>query len=47
MKDLTADAARACLSNLENGVIREYNAVKKERDSKVTLYGYVPPRIYT
>jgi methionyl-tRNA formyltransferase len=46
MKDLTADAARACLSNLENGVIREYNAVKKERDSKVTLYGYVPPTIY-
>jgi hypothetical protein len=46
MKDLTAGAARVCLSNLENGVIREYNADKKERDSRVKLYGYVPPKIY-
>jgi hypothetical protein len=45
-KDLTAAAARMCLSNLENGVIREYNAGKKERDSRVKLYGYVQPKIY-
>ncbi len=46
MKDLTADAARMCLSNLENGIIREYNADKKERDSRVKLYGYVQPKIF-
>ena len=46
MKDLSADAARTCLSSLERGIIREYNARKKERDAAVTLYGYVPPKIY-
>jgi Formyl transferase len=45
-KDLTADAARTCLSNLENGIIRKYNAARTERDSGVSLYGYVPPKIY-
>lgn len=45
-KDLTASAARVCLSNLEKGIIGEYNAERKERDSRVTLYGYAPPKIY-
>jgi methionyl-tRNA formyltransferase len=47
MKDLTAGAAKVCLSNLEKGVIREYNADKKKRDSRVKLYGYVPPKLFT
>ncbi len=46
MKDLTAGVAKVCLSNLENGIIREYNADKKERDSRVKLYGYVQPKLF-
>ena len=45
-KDFSAEAARSCLFNLEKGIVREYNACKNERDSRVTLYGYAPPKIY-
>ena len=45
-RDLSADIARHCLSNLGDGIIRSYNAAKKERDSRVRLYGYVPPRLF-
>jgi len=44
--DLNADAARLCLSNLGNGIVRRYNAGKESIDSKVVLYGYVPPKLF-
>jgi Formyl transferase len=46
-KDLTSSAARRCLQNLEGGAIARYNANKREIDSHITLYGYVPPKIFT
>lgn len=42
-RDLNAAAARLCLWNLEEGLIGKYNSCKKEKDSRVTLCGYVPP----
>jgi methionyl-tRNA formyltransferase len=45
-KDFNAEAARSCISNLETGTITRYNANKQELDSRVHLYGYVPPRIF-
>jgi hypothetical protein len=42
-KDLDSEAAHACLRNLKNGIIGEYIAKRKERDSTVELYGYIPP----
>ena len=44
--DFTADAARRCLANLERGVMGEYLAHKKDRDSKVKLFGYISPKIF-
>ena len=44
VEDFSAGAARLCLSNLEKGIIRKYNAHKKEIDAKLVLYGYVPPK---
>ncbi len=46
-KDLTSYAARRCLKNLAGGTIARYNASKEEIDSRITLYGYVPPKIFT
>lgn len=46
-RDLTPYAARRCLKNLEGGTIARYNANKKEIDSRIALYGYVPPKIFT
>jgi hypothetical protein len=44
--DFSADAARLCISNLDKGSIRKYNDNKQALDSRVMLYGYVPPRIF-
>jgi len=46
MKDFNADAARSCLKNLDEGVIREYLSKREERDSGVKLFGYLPPAIF-
>lgn len=45
-KDFNAEAGRACLSNLGGGMIKKYNSDKEAIDSRVALYGYVPPRIF-
>ncbi len=44
--DFNADAARECLENLSGGTIREYVADKEAKDSKLQLFGYVPPKVY-
>lgn len=44
--DFNADAARECLENLSKGIIREYIENKKTKDSKLHLFGYVPPKVY-
>lgn len=44
--DLTEEAARRCLQNLENGIISQYNAEKERRDAYVKLYGYIAPVIF-
>jgi folate-dependent phosphoribosylglycinamide formyltransferase PurN len=44
-KDFNAETARTCLSNLEEGIIGKYIRKKKEADSGVKLYGFVPPQI--
>jgi folate-dependent phosphoribosylglycinamide formyltransferase PurN len=44
--DLTAHAARRCLRNLKKGTIAEYNANKTVADSRLALFGYVPPKIF-
>lgn len=44
--DFNADAARECLANLSRGIIREYLEDKKTKDSKLRLFGYVPPKVY-
>ena len=46
MKDFDVTAARACLKNLEDGLISEYLSVREERDSKVKLSGYIPPSLF-
>lgn len=46
MKDFDADAARSCLKNLEDGLIREYLSGREEHDSRVKLFGYVPPVLF-
>ncbi len=46
MKDFDVMAARACLKNLEEGLISEYLSMKEERDSEVKLPGYIPPMIF-
>ncbi len=46
-EDLTAQAARQCMTHLESGIIRRYNSEKEVRDAQVTLYGYVPPVNYS
>jgi hypothetical protein len=46
VKDFNADAARSCLKNLDEGVIREYLSKREERDSGVKLSGYLPPVIF-
>ena len=45
-RDLNAGVVRRCLTNLEEGLIRRYNAGKLEADSKVPLLGYVPPKLF-
>ena len=45
-KDFDAGAARACLENLADGLIEAYLSCKKERDSRVKLFGYVPPQLF-
>jgi len=45
-RDLDAAAARAALMNLDDGLIGKYLSLKEERDSRVTLYGYLPPVIF-
>lgn len=46
MKDFDAGWARACLENLDGGLIGDYLSMKEERDSKVKLSGYMPPLIF-
>ncbi len=46
MKDFDADTARACLKNLEDDIIGEYLSGREDRDSRVKLFGYVPPVIF-
>jgi methionyl-tRNA formyltransferase len=46
VKDFNADAARSCLKNLDEGVIREYLSKREERDSGVKLFGHLPPAIF-
>jgi len=46
IKDFDADAARACLKNLEDGTIREYLSKRDERDSSVKLFGHILPEIF-
>jgi len=46
IKDFDAGAARTCLKNLEDGLISEYLSMKKERDAKVELSGYIPPMMF-
>jgi hypothetical protein len=45
-RDFNADAARRCLLNLEKGVLEDYLENKKTRDANVTLFGYVPAKIF-
>ncbi len=45
-KDFTPGAARLCLLNLEDGIIGKYNSNKDEIDSRVQLFGYIPPVIF-
>ncbi len=45
-RDVTSQAARRCLRNLEKGAIARYHANKAAFDARLTLYGYVPPRIF-
>jgi len=45
-KDFNADTARRCIENLGKGIITRYIADKKVRDSKLHLFGYVPPKIF-
>jgi hypothetical protein len=45
-RDLDAAAARTALKNLDKGLIGKYLSLKEERDSQVTLYGYLPPVIF-
>lgn len=44
--DFSADTARLCITNLQNGIIEKYNSNKKDLDSRALLYGYVPPSIF-
>jgi len=46
LKDFNADAARTCLKNLEDGIIREYLSERDERDRRVKLFGYMQPEIF-
>ncbi len=46
VKDFNCEAARACIRNLEEGILGEYLSRRQERDAKVKLYGYVPPVIF-
>ena len=46
LKDFDAAAARACLKNLEDGLIEEYISNKEDRDSGVELIGYTPPVLF-
>jgi len=46
MKDFDAAAARACLKNLEDGIIGKYLSEREARDSQVKLFGYVPPVLF-
>jgi methionyl-tRNA formyltransferase len=45
-RDLTAHAARRCLLNLRDGTIARYNANRTVADSRIALFGHVPPRIF-
>ncbi len=46
IKDFDVSVARTCLKNLEDGLISEYLSMKKERDAKVELSGYIPPMMF-
>lgn len=46
LSDFNADAARRCIFNLEEGVIGRYNAVKQAADARVSLMGYLTPRLF-
>jgi len=46
MRDFNFEAAQACIKNLEEGILGEYLSRRQERDSKVKLFGYVPPVIF-
>jgi folate-dependent phosphoribosylglycinamide formyltransferase PurN len=45
-RDLTTYAARRCLRNLREGSIARYNANRAAADSRLALFGYVPPKIF-
>jgi methionyl-tRNA formyltransferase len=45
-RDLTAHAARRCLRNLREGIIARYNANRTAADKRLSLSGYVPPKIF-
>jgi methionyl-tRNA formyltransferase len=45
-RDFTAYAARRCLRNLREGTIARYNANRTAADSRLALFGYVPPKIF-
>jgi hypothetical protein len=45
-RDLTAYAARRCLRNLREGSIARYNANRTAADSRLALFGCVPPKIF-
>jgi methionyl-tRNA formyltransferase len=45
-RDFTAYAARRCLRNLKEGSIARYNANRTAADSRLALFGFVPPRIF-
>lgn len=44
-KDISPETVRRCLSNLEEGIIGKYIPKKDEFDSKVKLFGSIPPQI--
>lgn len=46
LKDFDADTARACLKNLEDGLIGEYLSEKDSRNLRVKLCRYIPPVIF-
>jgi hypothetical protein len=45
-KDFNAGAARLCISLLKEGIIGRYLARKEAADSAVSLFGYVPPKLF-